>query len=64
MAALTNLEYIRTNFKDTESSVIRIFGVNAQGNSVMAHVHNFTPYFYVGVDTNQVNLMPDDLARI
>ena len=27
--------------------VIRLYGVSAAGNSVCAHVHNFTPYFYV-----------------
>jgi len=26
--------------------VIRLYGVNMAGNSVMAHVHGFTPYFY------------------
>eukprot|EP00941_MAST-03F_sp_MAST-3F-sp1_P004067 g4067.t1 len=27
--------------------IIRIYGVTDLGNSVMAHVHGFTPYFYV-----------------
>lgn len=29
--------------------VIRLFGVNANGNSVCAHVHNFTAYFYAHI---------------
>ncbi len=31
---------------DQETTILRIFGVNEQGNSVMAHVYNFRPYFY------------------
>ncbi len=27
--------------------VMRVFGVTAAGNSVMAHVHGFAPYFYI-----------------
>lgn len=27
--------------------IIRLYGVNRLGNSVLAHVHGFTPYFYV-----------------
>eukprot|EP00002_Diphylleia_rotans_P033158 TRINITY_DN7021_c0_g1_i1.p1 TRINITY_DN7021_c0_g1~~TRINITY_DN7021_c0_g1_i1.p1 ORF type:complete len:1103 (-),score=239.27 TRINITY_DN7021_c0_g1_i1:90-3398(-) len=26
--------------------IVRLFGVNREGNSVMAHVHGFTPYFF------------------
>ena len=29
--------------------VLRMYGVTADGNSVMAHVHGFTPYFYCQV---------------
>ena len=35
--------------KVTEHAVIRIFGVNAAGNSVLAHVHQFHSYFYVEI---------------
>jgi DNA polymerase delta subunit 1 len=27
--------------------IIRLYGVTQEGQSVMAHVHGFTPYFYV-----------------
>ena len=27
--------------------VLRLFGVNAEGNSVLAYIHGFKPYFYV-----------------
>lgn len=53
---------IHSNFcldekEDTGKPVIRLFGVNAQGNSICAHVHNFTAYFYIhiieaGIDLN------------
>lgn len=33
----------------SEKPVIRMFGVTEAGNSVAAHVHNFTSYFYVHV---------------
>ena len=42
--------------EDTGSPVIRLFGVNAQGNSVCAHVHNFTAYFYVHIIEEGVTL--------
>lgn len=29
--------------------IIRLFGVTEAGNSVAAHVHNFTAYFYAHV---------------
>jgi DNA polymerase delta subunit 1 len=28
-------------------AVMRLYGVNASGNSVLAHVHGYRPYFYV-----------------
>ncbi|KAJ3452810.1 intein-containing DNA polymerase delta catalytic subunit precursor [Anaeramoeba flamelloides] len=27
--------------------IIRIYGITMNGNSVMAHIHGFTPYFYI-----------------
>jgi len=27
--------------------IMRIYGITSEGNSVMAHVHGFTPYFYI-----------------
>ena len=27
--------------------IVRIYGITEQGNSVMAHVHGFAPYFFV-----------------
>ncbi len=35
-----------TNFQQRQA-VIRLFGVNEMGNSVLVYVHNFMPYFYV-----------------
>eukprot|EP00940_MAST-03C_sp_MAST-3C-sp2_P000851 g851.t1 len=39
--------------------VIRMYGVTEKGNSVMMHIHGFTPYFYVqappGFDMNNVS---------
>ena len=41
-----------------------MFGVTANGNSIGVHVHNFTPYFYVKVDTRKVELTASDLLAI
>lgn len=41
-----------------------MFGVTQQGNSVMCHVHNFTPYFYVEVEAKKITLLPADLMQI
>lgn len=32
---------------DEESGIIRIYGVTKEGNSVLAHIHNFISYFYI-----------------
>ena len=29
-----------------DSAVIRMFGVNKQGNSICAYIHSFVPYFF------------------
>lgn len=29
--------------------IMRMFGVNKEGNSVCCHVHGFSPYFYVNL---------------
>ena len=29
--------------------IIRLYGVTAEGQSVLAHIHGFTPYFYVSL---------------
>ena len=33
--------------KDAESAIMRMFGITANGNSIMCHVHGFFPYFYI-----------------
>jgi len=33
--------------KETNVPVLRMYGVTDNGNSVMAHIHGFEPYFYV-----------------
>lgn len=46
------------NAQDSESfdgkPIIRLFGVTESGNSVAAHVHNFTAYFYAHVIEERV----------
>ena len=49
--------------EDTGKPVIRLFGVNAAGNSVAAHVHNFTAYFYIHIVENNVTLDPGDIEK-
>lgn len=43
--------------------VIRMYGVTAQGQSVMANVHGFTPYFYVSFPTS-VDLSDNLLGQL
>lgn len=33
--------------RNTKVPVLRMYGVNENGNSVLAHIHGFLPYFYV-----------------
>ena len=49
--------------EDTGKPVVRLFGVNAAGNSVAAHVHNFTAYFYIHIIENNVTLNPEDIEK-
>mmetsp|Transcript_25905 Transcript_25905/g.73198 ORF Transcript_25905/g.73198 Transcript_25905/m.73198 type:complete len:1072 (-) Transcript_25905:10-3225(-) len=42
---------------DTKVPVLRMYGVTEQGNSVVAHIHGFMPYFYVESVNDQ--LTPD-----
>ena len=44
--------------KQMDEPIIRMFGVTEAGNSVCAHVHNFTAYFYMHVCEPNVNLDP------
>jgi len=44
-----------------DKAIIRMFGVNEAGNSVAAHVHNFTAYFFVHIldptlEFNQIDI--------
>jgi hypothetical protein len=43
-----------------------MFGITGNSNSVAVHVHNFTPYFYVKVNTSQHNpqFTAEDLIKI
>lgn len=41
--------------------VLRLFGVTQNGNSVLAHIHGFRPYFYVAAPAGFMNA---DLDRL
>ena len=43
--------------------MIRLFGVNAAGNSVCAHVHNFTAYFYIHVIERSCVLTAEEIEE-
>ena len=49
--------------EDTGKPVIRLFGVNSQGNSVCAHVHNFTAYFYIHIIEKDVTITAEDIEN-
>ncbi|BHF57694.1 DNA polymerase delta catalytic subunit [Sparganum proliferum] len=44
-------------------AIIRIFGVTESGNSVVAHVHGFMPYFYVRAPDNFQEAYVADFRR-
>ena len=46
---------------DSGKPVIRLFGVNAAGNSICAHVHNFTAYFYIHINDKNVTLTTEEI---
>ena len=41
--------------------VVRMFGVTENGNSVAAHVHNFTALFYIHVIEQKSTLGPTEI---
>ena len=49
--------------EDMGKPVIRLFGVNANGNSVCAHVHNFTAYFYVHVVEQNATITTEEIEQ-
>jgi DNA polymerase delta subunit 1 len=40
-----------------------MFGVNEKGNSIVIHVYNFRPYFYIQVPVTMV-IMESDLPAL
>jgi len=50
------LGYLRNhNLDDTmDSTIVRMYGVNSKGNSIVAHIYNFRPYFYMQCAFNQI----------
>ena len=58
---------IREESSGQQSGIIRMYGINEAKNSVLAHVHNFEPYFYVEAPdalTSGVNTTKDILERM
>ena len=47
--------------EDVGKPVIRLFGVNANGNSVCAFIHNFTAYFYVHIIEENVTITSEEI---
>jgi len=37
----------RKQGQDEETGIIRMYGVTKEGNSVLAHIHDFISYFYI-----------------
>jgi DNA polymerase elongation subunit (family B) len=46
-----------------ETSIVRMYGVTENGNSVLAHIYNFRPYLYAGVPEN-MPLFENDLQTL
>jgi len=53
------------NTKETKVPVVRMYGVTQEGNSVLAYIHGFLPYFYVQCpdDMQDVNLFASALEQ-
>ena len=49
--------------EDAGKPVIRLYGVNANGNSVAAHVHNYTAYFYMHIVEQNITITPEDIEK-
>lgn len=53
---------------DGPMPVMRMFGITKAGNSIMAHIHGFAPYFYVPAPSNftekQCQLLLEKLNRL
>jgi DNA polymerase delta subunit 1 len=45
-------DYTSESWSTSEEPVIRLFGITEEGNSVLALVYNFEPYFYVPVPSH------------
>ena len=52
-----------TKIKNTDQTILRMYGVTESGNSVMAHIYNFLPYFYAKAPP-QLDLTNKDLEDI
>eukprot|EP00420_Gonyaulax_spinifera_P037278 CAMPEP_0197876486 /NCGR_PEP_ID=MMETSP1439-20131203/5446_1 /TAXON_ID=66791 /ORGANISM="Gonyaulax spinifera, Strain CCMP409" /LENGTH=1101 /DNA_ID=CAMNT_0043495773 /DNA_START=14 /DNA_END=3317 /DNA_ORIENTATION=- len=48
---------------DTKMPVLRVYGVTEQGNSILAHIHGFEPYFYVECPNQDLAGKPDVLRQ-
>lgn len=55
-AEIDDLTFQQIDIEEANASgqtpAIRIYGVTAKGNSVLAHVHGFRPYFYIHAPRN------------
>ena len=40
------------NGEELEVPVIRLYGVNQEGNSIAVFIYNFQPYFYAEIETS------------
>ena len=58
------LDYIRTTVNSEIASTIRIFGINAKGNSICCNVHNFIPYFYIELPRSLQTITPPEVDEI
>lgn len=57
---------VKTTIPETVA-IMRLYGVTASGNSVLAHVHGYRPYFYVkappGFDMNDSSSMCENFRK-
>ncbi len=53
-----------TDVREEENGVFHLWGVTARGDSVLARVPDFEPYFYVSAPDQTAEVSPDAVSAL